>query len=130
VDRLDPVPDDVCVGAVIRPVYDRGHLRLLLMLGSFGIVFGHMMLSLCHAYWQALLAQGFVVGMGGGCLFVPALAILKSYFSSRLGLAVSKEATGSSIGGVIYPVMFTNLIGRVGLDGLHVSSASLRLQHC
>jgi predicted MFS family arabinose efflux permease len=105
----------VCVvGAVIGPVYDRGHLRLLCIAGSFGIVFGHLMLSLCTEYWQALLAQGFVVGIGGGCLFVPALALVQQYFSTRLGLAIGIAATGSSVGGVIYPVIFTNLIDRVG----------------
>lgn len=102
------------VGAFIGPVYDRGHLRFLFIVGSFGIVFGHMMLSLCTEYWQAFLAQGFVVGMGGGCLFVPALALVQQYFSTRLGLAVGIAATGSSLGGVIYPVIFTNLIDSVG----------------
>lgn len=36
------------MGAVIGPIYDRGHLKLLLLGGTFSIVFGHMMLSLCH----------------------------------------------------------------------------------
>ena len=74
------------------------------------------MLSLCHKYWEALLAQGFVVGMGGGCLFVPALAVITPYFESRVGLAIGIAASGSSIGGIIYPVMFTNLINRVGFE--------------
>ena len=43
-------------GLVAGPIYDRGYLRLLLMTGSFMIVFGYMMLSLCTEYWQALLA--------------------------------------------------------------------------
>src|SRR3954466_16371502 len=74
------------VGFVSGPVYDRGYLRTLLITGSFGIVFGHMMLSLCKQYWQVLLAQGFCVGIGAGCLFVPSVAILPTYFSKRLGL--------------------------------------------
>ena len=102
------------VGAVIGPIYDRGHLRTLLVVGIFGLVFGHMMLSLCTQYWQALLSQGFVVGMAGGCLFVPSLAVVQPYFSKHLGLALGIVATGSSVGAVIYPVIFTNLINRVG----------------
>ncbi|KAF2162590.1 hypothetical protein M409DRAFT_69147 [Zasmidium cellare ATCC 36951] len=101
-------------GALIGPIYDRGHLRLLLIMGVFGVVFGHMMLSLCHTFWEALLAQGFVVGIGGGCLFVPSLAILSPYFNTRLGLAIGLAASGSSIGGIIYPVMFAKLIDQVG----------------
>ncbi|KAI1387793.1 MFS general substrate transporter [Hypoxylon trugodes] len=102
------------VGAVAGPFYDRGYLRLILLVGSFLVVFGHMMLSLCHEYWQVLLAQGFAVGIGGGCLFVPSLAVMQPYFSKNLGLALGIAATGSSLGGVIYPVIFINLIDKVG----------------
>lgn len=102
------------VGAVIGPLYDRGHLKLLLLAGTFGIVFGHMMLSLCTEYWQVVLAQGLVVGIGGGCIFVPALAVVQPYFSTRLGLALGIVATGSSLGGIIYPIVFINLIDKVG----------------
>ena len=102
------------IGFISGPVYDRGYLRTLLLIGSFGIVFGHMMLSLCTTYWEVLLAQGFCVGMGAGCLFVPSVAILPTYFSTRLGLAVGVAAAGSSFGGVIYPIVLYRLIGSVG----------------
>ncbi|RYO97491.1 hypothetical protein DL764_007294 [Monosporascus ibericus] len=102
------------IGAVIGPIYDRGYLKLLLLVGTFGLVFGHMMLSLCTEYWQVVLAQGFVVGIGGGCIFVPALAVVQPYFNSRLGLALGVVATGSSLGGIIYPIVFINLIDKVG----------------
>lgn len=96
------------------PIYDRGYLRSLLVVGSFGIVFGHMMLSLCKEYWQVLLAQGFCVGIGAGCLFVPCVALLPTYFSTKLGLAVGLAASGSSLGGVIYPIVLFRLIDRIG----------------
>ncbi|XXH02848.1 hypothetical protein Hte_009236 [Hypoxylon texense] len=102
------------MGAVVGPVYDRGYLKVILFIGSFFVVFGHMMLSLCTQYWQVVLAQGFVIGIGGGCLFVPSLAVIQPYFNSNLGLALGIAATGSSAGGVIYPVIFINLIDRVG----------------
>ncbi|EGP87803.1 uncharacterized protein MYCGRDRAFT_99794 [Zymoseptoria tritici IPO323] len=102
------------VGAFIGPIYDRGYLRTLLVTGTFLIVFGHMMLSLCTTYWQCLLAQGFTVGIGGGFLYIPSLAILPGYFSTRIGLAIGVAASGSSLGGIIYPIMFYKLIGQVG----------------
>nr|POE60624.1 aspyridones efflux protein apdf [Quercus suber] len=101
-------------GAFSGPIYDRGYLRLLLLVGSFMVVFGFMMLSLCHTFWQALLAQGFAVGIGGGCLFVPGIAIIPTYFNTKLGLAMGLAASGSSMGGIIYPIMFYKLIGEVG----------------
>lgn len=102
------------VGFLSGPIYDRGYFRTLLLVGSFGVVFGHMMLSLCTTYWQVLLAQGFCVGLGAGCLFVPCVAILPSYWSTKLGLAVGIAAAGSSMGGVIYPIVFYKLIDQVG----------------
>ena len=102
------------VGSITGPIYDRGYLKTLLLVGSFGVVFGHMMLSLCHTYWQVLLAQGFVVGIGAGCLFVPSVAILPTYFNTRLGLAIGLAAAGSSLGGVIYPIVLYRLINSIG----------------
>ncbi|KAK2765829.1 hypothetical protein FQN53_006789 [Emmonsiellopsis sp. PD_33] len=102
------------LGAVVGPIYDRGYLKLLMIWGAFCMVLGHMMLSLCQEYWQVLLSQGVLVGIGGCCLFVPALAVLQLYFSSHLGLAVAIAAIGSSVGGVLYPVVFINLIDRIG----------------
>lgn len=101
-------------GIFAGPIYDRGYLRLLLVVGSFGVVFGHMMLSLCNEYWQVLLAQGFCVGVGAGCLFVPSVSVLPTYFSTRLGLAIGLASSGSSLGGVIYPIVLYRLIDRIG----------------
>lgn len=102
------------MGFLSGPVFDRGYLRPLLCVGSFGIVFGFMMLSLCKEYWQVLLAQGFCIGIGSGLLFVPAVAILPTYFTTRLGLAMGLAASGSSMGGIIYPIVFYRLIAQIG----------------
>lgn len=46
-----------------------------------------------------MLAQGFCIGLGGGMLFVPSVAILPTYFSTKIGLAIGLAAAGSSMGG-------------------------------
>ncbi|KAL2795207.1 major facilitator superfamily domain-containing protein [Aspergillus keveii] len=102
------------VGFITGPIYDRGHLRALLIAGSFGIVFGTMMLSLCKEYWQVLLAQGFTVGIGAGCLFVPCVSLLPTYFSTKLGAALGLAVSGSSLGGVIYPIVLNRLLDPLG----------------
>ncbi|KAJ3528442.1 hypothetical protein NM208_g10198 [Fusarium decemcellulare] len=101
-------------GLIAGPVYDRGYLRLLLATGSFMIVFGLMMLSLCTQYWQALLSQAFCVGIGAGLLFVPTVSVIPTWFSTHIGLAVGIASSGSSLGGVIYPIVLYRLISRVG----------------
>ncbi|GIJ99638.1 hypothetical protein Aspvir_003639 [Aspergillus viridinutans] len=101
-------------GLIAGPIYDRGHLRLLLLTGSFLVVFGLMMLSLCKEYWQALLAQAFCIGIGGGLLFTPTVSLLPTWFSTHMGLAVGIASSGSSLGGIIYPIVLYRLLGPVG----------------
>ncbi|PNS15737.1 hypothetical protein CAC42_4189 [Sphaceloma murrayae] len=102
------------VGPLMGPIYDAGYFRILILVGSFMVVFGHMMLSLCTQYWQVFLSQAICVGLGAGCLFVPSVAILSTYFQKRLALATGLSAAGSSLGGTIYPIAVYHLIPLVG----------------
>lgn len=86
------------VSVFAGPLYDYGYLRMLVLTGSFLVTFGMMMTSLCTAYWQLVLAQGFIIGIGNGCLFVPSVALLPTYFTARRGLAMGIAASGSSVG--------------------------------
>lgn len=90
------------VGVLTGPIFDAGHFRALIVTGCFLIPFGFMMLSLCHNYWQVLLAQAFVIGLGNGCLFVPSVAVLPQWFSTRKALANGVAASGSSIGKFLF----------------------------
>lgn len=73
-----------------------------------------MMLSLCDSYYQVLLSQAICIGLGCGCLFVPSVAILSTYFTTKTALAMGLAAAGSSLGGVIYPIIFYRLQPRIG----------------
>lgn len=101
-------------GCITGPIFDAGHLRFLLALGTFRVVFGHMMLSLAQEYWQALLAQAFAIGLGAGCLYVPSVAVLPQYFTTRMVTAMGLAVSRSSLGGIIYPIMFNRLLDQVG----------------
>lgn len=102
------------IGILTGPAYDAGYFRALITMGAFLIPFGFMMLSLCNEYWQVLLAQAFVIGIGNGCLFVPSVAILPQYFTTHKAVANGIAASGSSIGGVIYPIAFRQLYPHIG----------------
>lgn len=86
------------VGAFTGPLFDQGYLRSLLFAGTFALVFGMMMTSLCTQYWHFVLAQGLVVGLGCGLHFVPAIAVLPTYFSSKRALTLGIGTSGSSLG--------------------------------
>lgn len=128
------------VGVIVGPIFDKGYLRSLVAIGSFLVVFGLMMTSLSTKYYQLFLAHGVSVGVGCAFLFLPSIAIVATYFTSRRAVATGITASGGSIGAVIYPIMFEKLINKVGfgwttrimafvaLAGLSVSLVVLKRQ--
>ena len=101
-------------GMVTGPLFDGGWLRTTISVGTFAISFGFMMTSLATEYWQVILAQGVCIGLGAGCMVVPSLSLLPQYFFKKRALATGIAVCGSSIGGVVYPLIFQALIDRVG----------------
>lgn len=80
------------------PVYDAGYSTALIYLGAPCTVLGMMMTSFCTEYWQLLLAQGFVVGVGTGLIYLPGVSIISQYFKRRRALAFGIASLGSSTG--------------------------------
>ncbi|KAH6972367.1 major facilitator superfamily domain-containing protein [Ilyonectria sp. MPI-CAGE-AT-0026] len=102
------------MGPIIGMVYDRYGPRQLILAGTFLHVFGIMMTSLGKEYYQIMLAQGVCSALGVSAIFQPALNTIHGWFSTNSGAAFGILATGSSIGGVIFPIMVTRLIEQVG----------------
>ncbi|RAL11200.1 MFS general substrate transporter [Aspergillus homomorphus CBS 101889] len=104
----------MAIGLPVGSIMDKGHLRLLVVVGSFMQVFGMFMTSLCTQYWQVFLAQGICVGIGSGMLVVPSVAVLPLYFTTKRMLATGIAATGSSLAGIVYSIMLRRLIVSIG----------------
>ncbi|RYP43332.1 hypothetical protein DL770_011724 [Monosporascus sp. CRB-9-2] len=102
------------VSLVTGPLFDAGHLRWLLWIGSGLLVVGMFLASITSAYWQVFLTQALMTGLGFGCLYLPAPAVVSQYFHAGTALAMGASSTGSAIGGIIYPVVFNQLQPRVG----------------
>lgn len=125
-------------GALGGKYFDAGYMRVMITVGTFMIVFGMMMVSLSSRYYQFMLAQGICIGIGMGLTLVPAVGIPGTWFTKRRGLAVGLVTMGSSIGGIIYPIMLhtlgpqvgypwaTRIMGFLSLATLSVSIAILR----
>ncbi|GKT93787.1 major facilitator superfamily transporter [Colletotrichum tofieldiae] len=101
-------------GPVIGQLYDNYGPRWLILVGTFLHVFGLMMTSLSTQYWQILLAQGICSAIGVAAIFQPALNTIHGWFNVNRGAAFGLLSTGSSIGGIIFPIMVTRLIKSVG----------------
>ncbi|KAH0031480.1 hypothetical protein KCU78_g2811, partial [Aureobasidium melanogenum] len=102
------------IGVFAGVLLDAGHLRLLIIVGTFFEVFGTMMTSLCTKYWQIILAQAICTGIGSGLLGLTSVAVIPLYFSSRRMIATGIAATGSSLAGIIYPMMLQHLFRSLG----------------
>lgn len=93
---------------------DAGLARWTVAVGSFLVVLGTFMVSLATEYWQILLAQGVCAGMGAGIAFMPAVAVMSSYFKKNRAFALACAATGTSWGSLIFPSIVQYLIPQVG----------------
>lgn len=102
------------VGPVLGQVFDRYGPRYIVLVGSIMHVFGLMMASISTKYYQFLLSQGTCSAMGSAAVSLAAIACVSGWFDKKRGLAFGILATGSSIGGIIFPILLNALIDSVG----------------
>ena len=102
------------VGSVSGPLFDKGYFQAILVIAGTLLVFGFMMLSLCTTYYQIMLSQGVLMGLCSGLLYIPSVALIPVYFKKRRGLALGLAVGGGSVGGIVYPLVFRNLLDSVG----------------
>ncbi|KAI1347986.1 major facilitator superfamily domain-containing protein [Xylaria sp. FL0043] len=86
----------------------------LIIGGTLIHVVGLMLASLAKEYYQFILTQGVVSAIGVACIYSPAIACVGTWFAKKRGLAMGIMVTGSSIGGVVFPIMISRLVGSVG----------------
>uniref|UniRef100_A0A093VLM3 Riboflavin transporter MCH5 n=1 Tax=Talaromyces marneffei PM1 TaxID=1077442 RepID=A0A093VLM3_TALMA len=93
-----------------------GTLQVVIVICTMTTVLGVMMLSLAHEYYQILLAQGVCIGVGSATLYVPSVSLVASRFQRRRPLAMFFVTSGTAIGGIIYPIIFSTLQPKIGFS--------------
>jgi predicted MFS family arabinose efflux permease len=88
------------------------------------------MTSLCTSFYQFFLAQGFLLGVGIACLFTPAIATINLTFRRSRGLALGIVVSGSSLGGVIWPILLRYLLQNIGFGWTIRIAAFMMLGLC
>jgi MFS family permease len=101
-------------GSWVGRLYDNYGPRYILLIGSFLHVFGLMMASISTEYYQFLLSQGVCSAIGASMVFYPSFNCVTTWFFKKRALSFGIAASGSSLGGVIFPIMVHKLIPEVG----------------
>ncbi|RDX51777.1 MFS general substrate transporter [Lentinus brumalis] len=97
-------------GLAFGRLFDMGYLRLPVGIASALLVACTFLTGECTEFWHFLLCQGFGVGLASGVVFSAAAGVVAHWFKKNLGLALACMASGSSIGGTIFPIILRNLI--------------------
>ncbi|KAG2039748.1 major facilitator superfamily domain-containing protein [Suillus americanus] len=116
------------VSLIAGSLYDRGYFYHLVITGSLLQSLSLFMLSLAKPdqYYQIFLAQGLGSGIALGLLYVPSLAVVTHYFKRKRTLVMTFIILGSSLGGIIHPIMLNNLLnGHLGFASGVRASAGL-----
>jgi MFS family permease len=96
-------------GLIAGPLFDR-YGEKIIWPGAVLYVFGLMMTSICKEYWQFMLAQGVLTGFAMSILQVPAFAAVSQYFDKKRGAALGLVVSGSSIGGIVFPIALSKMM--------------------
>ncbi|KAM5462374.1 hypothetical protein MauCBS54593_008039 [Microsporum audouinii] len=95
-------------------MFDNYGPRLPVAIGTFMHVFGLMMTSLSKEYYQFALSQSVCSGIGASLIFTPCMTAPMTYFRKKRAIAGGLTIAGSSLGGVIFPLMASHLIPKIG----------------
>lgn len=98
------------VSVISGPIQDAFGPRWPVLIGSVGVVFSLMMTSLCKEFYQFILAQGVLLGISMALLVCPVLALIGQYIKVKRALAMAIVISGSSLGGVVWPIVLTQLL--------------------
>ncbi|KAI5927228.1 major facilitator superfamily transporter [Camillea tinctor] len=99
------------IGAPIAGfLVDRTGPTILICVGSLGQLLALFLASLCTQYYQLFLTQGILLGVSMSLIFCPAIAAVSRCLPDHRGLALGLAIGGSSVGGIVWPIMLDQLL--------------------
>ncbi|TDL24029.1 MFS general substrate transporter [Rickenella mellea] len=101
-------------GVISGRLFDLGWYRLPLFVSSCFLVLTTFLTAQCTTYWHFILCQGLALGLCSGMVTGPTPTVISTWFKHRRSTAFGIIAGGSSVGGTIFPIIFRNLVGKIG----------------
>lgn len=102
------------MGLFAGRAFDLGLMRVFLAFAILLFSFSQMMLSLSTKYYQIFLSEGIALGIAFGLLFNLSVSAPTHWFKRRRATAMGVQASGSSMGGVLFPIVVRRLIDEIG----------------
>lgn len=93
--------------------FDAHGARSIVIAGTVISTAALFCLAFCKVYYQFLLCH-LLFGIGGACLYSPCTAVVAHWFLKRRATAVGIILCGSGVGGVVFPIMLSQLFPRLG----------------
>ena len=102
------------IGAFSGRLLDAGYFLPIVIVGVTLQVLGIFLMSISTQYWQLILTQGLLNGLGSGIFFTPCMGVMAQWFSKRRSIALGVASTGNSAGSMIYPIIVQQLLPKIG----------------
>lgn len=102
------------LGVQVGPLFDRYGPRWLILSGSVAYVVGLVLLAECKQYWHFMLCFGVLCGVSSALIVTCAIAAIAHWFEKKRGQANGFAFVGSSIGGIIFPLILRPLLDNLG----------------
>ncbi|EGW35366.1 uncharacterized protein SPAPADRAFT_132466 [Spathaspora passalidarum NRRL Y-27907] len=96
------------------PIFDKVGCKIPIAFGTVVMTVGLILTSFCTKVYQFILSYGILTGLGAAFTFGPFVSCLSHYFLKKRALAIGASYTGGGIGGVVLPLIFRSLFGKVG----------------
>ncbi|KAH7310682.1 major facilitator superfamily transporter monocarboxylate [Stachybotrys elegans] len=102
------------LGIQIGPLFDAYGPRVLGPVGCAIYIPVFFVLAECSEYWHYMVVLGIWGGLGAAIISMVGVAVISKWFVRRRGLAMGIALCGSSIGGVVLPMMLRSCLPRLG----------------
>lgn len=101
-------------GGFVGRLFDAYGPTPLLASGTLIYTLSLMMTSLATRYYEFMIAQGFLLGLGAGLVYNPCIAASTARFRHFAGTSSGIVLGGSGAGGAVFPILLQRLLSTVG----------------
>jgi MFS family permease len=115
------------LGILTGPLADRFGSRALSLVGMVMVGLGLCCAGMAHTLAQVYVAYGLGMGLGVGCSYVPAVAVVQRWFVKRRGFASGLAVSGIGVGTLVMPPLASHLVGAFGWRHAYVALGVLAI---